>query len=211
MQNLLSIEASFLNLPQVKQGLQLQEIRTLQRGLTNAKKKKFEQSLALSKLVLASHSWFTSKEGQALCAEQGITWTTEDFGAKVFGWQRSYFYKVLKAAKLEQAVVDTFKAKCDEVEAQGKEANRSIEGLLKFARAVDSNEQDGGQGEDGEQGEVESPSVERAATIFTLSFKGLQGNVSVRIDENGTVKTTNSAEEIAQAIAFLTNSLSTNN
>jgi hypothetical protein len=210
MQNLLSIEASFLNLPQVKQGLQLQEIRTVQRGLTNAKKKKFEQTLQLSALVLSAHAWFQSKEGQALCSEQGITWTSEDFGAKVFGWQKSYFYKVLKAAKLEASVVENFKEKCSEVEAQGKEANRSLEGLLKFARAMENSEQDSGRDEGSEEGETDSPSVERTATIFTLSFKGLQGNVSVRIDENGVVKTTNTTEEIAQAIQFLTNSLSAN-
>ena len=43
MNNLLSIETAFLSLPQVKQGLNLSEIRSVQRTITNAKKKKFEQ------------------------------------------------------------------------------------------------------------------------------------------------------------------------
>ena len=64
MQNLLSIESSFLNLPQVKQALNLSEIRSVQRTITNAKKKKFEQTLTLSKLVINAVEWFASEDGK---------------------------------------------------------------------------------------------------------------------------------------------------
>ena len=130
MSNLLSIESAFLNLPQVKQALNLQEIRAVQRTITNAKKKKFEQTLALSKLVTQAVAWFQSEEGQRACAEEGISWSNEEIGLKVFGWQKSFFYKVVKAGRLDLSVVETFKTKCDEAEAQGQEPNRSLEGLL---------------------------------------------------------------------------------
>jgi len=208
MTNLLSIESAFLSLPQVKQGLNLSEIRSVQRTITNAKKKKFEQTLALSKLVTQAVDWFQSEEGQRVCNDEGISWSNEEIGQKVFGWQKSFFYKVVKAGRLESTIIENFNAKCNEVEAQGEEPNRSLEGLLKFAKQVEAGgnaESEGGQGE----GESESePQVEtRVETILTFTYKNEAGNVSVRIDANGLVKTTNSDEQIREAIAVLNFSL----
>jgi len=211
MTNLLSIESSFLNLPQVKQALNLQEIRSVQRTITNAKKKKFEQTLALSKLVTAAVDWFSSEDGQRVCSEEGITWTNEEIGQKVFGWQKSFFYKVVKAGKLQAEIVDTFKTKCDEAETRGEEPNRSLEGLLKFAKQVETGTAAGGN-EEHEMGDAETTGeaaeVEiRTATILTFTYKSESGNVSVRIDSEGNVKTTNTDEQIREAIAVLNFSL----
>lgn len=213
MSNLLSIEQAFLNLPAVKQGLNLTEIRSVQRTITNAKKKKFEQTLALSRLVKQAVEWFASEEGRSLMNEEGITWSNEEIGQKVFGWQKSFFYKVVKAGKLQDEIIDTFKAKCDEAEAQGQEPNRSLEGLLKFAKQVETGSNAGGNGEaeggEGEtEGETTEPQIEtRVETILTFTYKSDAGNVSVRIDANGIVKTTNTDEQIREAIAVLQFSL----
>ena len=212
MSQLLSIESSFLNLPQVKQGLNLSEIRSVQRTIVNAKKKKFEQTLALSKLVNQAVEWFQSEEGQRVCTEEGISWSNEEIGQKVFGWQKSFFYKVVKAGKLATEVVDTFKTKCDEAEARGEEPNRSLEGLLKFAKAVESGTQDGGESELGDPETTGEAQVEtRIETILTFTYKSQGGNVSVRIDAEGNVKTTNSAEQIREAIAVLNFSIQNQN
>ena len=212
MQNLLSIESSFLNLPQVKQALNLQEIRSVQRTITNAKKKKFEQTLTLSKLVVNAVEWFASEDGKRACNEEGITWTNEEIGQKVFGWQKSFFYKVVKAGKLQAETIDTFKTKCDEAEANGDEPNRSLEGLLKFAKQVETGAATGGE-EGHEMGDAETTGegtaeVEiRTATILTFTYKSEGGNVAVRIDSEGNVKTTNTDEQIREAIAVLNFSL----
>ncbi len=203
MSNLLSIEQAFLSLPQVKQALNLQEIRAVQRTIVNAKKKKFEQTLALSKLVGSVVTWFGSDEGKRLCAEEGITWSNEQIGLKVFGWQKSFFYKVVKASKLKEDVVETFKAKCDELESQGEEPNRSLEGLLKFAKQVENGAQGGGQDEQAE-GEGSGAEVEtRSQVVFSLTYKTEAGNVAVKISDRGEIKTTNSVDEIQNAINFL--------
>ncbi len=203
MSNLLSIEQAFLILPQVKQALNLQEIRAVQRTIVNAKKKKFEQTLALSKLVGSVVTWFGSDEGKRLCAEEGITWSNEQIGLKVFGWQKSFFYKVVKASKLKEDVVETFKAKCDELESQGEEPNRSLEGLLKFAKQVENGAQGGGQDEQAE-GEGSGAEVEtRSQVVFSLTYKTEAGNVAVKISDRGEIKTTNSVDEIQNAINFL--------
>jgi hypothetical protein len=193
----------------------------VQRTLTNAQKSKFTNTINLSKLVVKAHEWFTSDEGKAVFREEGVTWSNEEFGNKVFGWQKSYFYKVLKAGKLEQSVVDLFIAKCDEAEAAGQDPNRSLEGLLKFARAAaeaapaaaeaapaeGSGEGDGEGSGEGEGGGNEAAVEVRVPTILTLAFKAselqLGRNVSIRVDVNGQVTTGNTEEEIGLALQFL--------
>jgi hypothetical protein len=212
MSNLMQIEQALLSLPQVKQGLNLTEIRRVQRTLTNAQKSKFNNTIALSKLVLQAHNWFTSDEGKVVFREEGISWTNEEFGNKVFGWQKSYFYKVLKAGKLPTEMVDTFNVKCDEAEAAGQEPNRTLEGLLKYAKqAAEQTEGSGkGEGEDSGQDEGEDNGAEvevRTATILTFAFKaaelGMGKNVSIRVALDGTLVSSNTAEEIAFALEFL--------
>ena len=202
MSNLLTIETAFLNNTAVKQALNLTEIRAIQRTLTNGQKKKFEQTLALSKLVINTVNWFSSEEGKQTCINEGISWTNEEIGNKIFGWQKSFFYKVLKAGKLDDEVISNFKTKCDEVEAEGMDTNRSLEGLLKFAKVMETVNSVGGNDE-GEQGNASAEVEVIVPTIFSLTYKREQGNISVRIDVNGKVKTTNTADELREAIQFL--------
>lgn len=202
MSQLLAIETAFLRQADVTSALNLNEIRSLQRTLQNGQKKKFEQSLILSQHVNKAYQWFTSEEGKTKLNEEGISWTSEQFAQKVFGWQKSFFYKLIKASNVSEEVVNTFKAKCDELERQGAEPVRSIESLLKFARANEEVNNEGAEGEEG--GESEGSEVEtRPQTIFTLTFKHPDGNIAVRIDDAGQVKTTNTAEQLLLAIEFL--------
>lgn len=205
MSNLLSIEQAFLNLPQVKQALNLTEINRVQRSITNAKKQKFAQTLNLSKLAVSVVAWFASEDGQALATEEGITWSNEEIGQKVFGWQKSYFYKVLKAGKLQEAVVTEFTAQCDTAESEGLDPDRSLAGLLKFAKSLQSSNTGGGDGEGGGKGgETETAVAVRPETIFTLAYKVDGGeNIAIRVNSNGEIKTTNTRDELRKTIEFL--------
>jgi len=208
MSTLLAIEVEFLRNSQVEQALDLRAIRNLQRTLSNGQKKKFAQTLELSKKVVAVANWFTSEEGKQVTAEAGIYWNNETIGLKVFGWQKSYYYKVLKAGKLDDSIVEEFNSLCDEAEANGEEPNRSLEGLLKFTRSGgNTTAEAGGTGEDGEETEetTERAIEVRIPTIFTMTYKGGEKNVSIRVNENNEVATTNSRSEILAAIEFLTN------
>ena len=203
MQGLLSIETSFLNLQQVKEALNLTEIRSVQRTLTSGQKKKFEQTLSLSKLVVNAVEWFNSEEGKRSCNEEGISWSNEELGLKVFGWQKSFFYKVIKAGKLEADLIETFKTKCDEAETNGAEPNRSLEGLLKFAKqsaqAQTTNEGESGDGEAGEEAQIEI----RPENVVTFKCKAGGMDVLVKIDSNGNVTTNSNKEAIEEAINVL--------
>ena len=205
---LLTIEQALLSNTDVIAGLQLTEVRKLQKAEGNAQKTKFAKTLALSKICVEAHAWFMSDEAKAIFTEQGVTWTTEDFAGKVFGWQKSYFYKVVKAGKLEQEKISTFNSLCDEAERQGLVADRTLSGLLKWAKDSET-ASPSGDGDESEEGE--EASVVRAETLLTLSYKatlmGAERNVAVRINTDGETISSNTKDEILQAIAILQASL----
>jgi hypothetical protein len=190
MNNLLTIERAVLSIPAVKQGLQLSEFKTLQRSVENAQKRKFESTLDLSKVVLTAFEWFKSADGQAICTEEGISWTSEEFANKVFGFQKSFFYKLTRAGKLETHLVDEFKAKCTELEAEGQTPNRTLEGLLKYAKEVEVSNTEGGQGEgDGEgkgEGENEPQVTTRPQVVMSFEYK--PDGIKIQVMSDGAVK-----------------------
>ena len=185
MSNLLTIERAFLNLPQVKQGLKLAEFKTLQKQDANAQKKKFDTTLELSKVVQSAFEWFKSNEGQGLCTEEGISWTAEDFGNKVFGFQKSYFYKLTRAGKLSTEVVDNFKRKCTELESEGETPNRSLEGLLKYAKELETATETSGQGEDGKEERETQVSI-KPKVVFSFEYK--PDNIKIQVLSDNTIK-----------------------
>jgi len=215
MSNLLSIETAFLNLPQVKAQLNLTDIKRIQRSIKNAQKSKFGHTMKMSKLVNEAVTFFESTEGKELFAEEGIEWSKKDFGLKVFGWQKSFFYKVIKAGKLDQRIVDAFNEMCD---ANGEDAQRSIAGLLEFSRDIDLDSLEHSEDATEEQiAEAEQEAIteaventtERVETIITLSFKNPAGdNVAWRIDANGDVFTRNTPAQIQEVLAMINGQLS---
>jgi hypothetical protein len=190
MSNLLTIERAFLSIPAVKQGLKLAEFKTLQRSVENAQKKKFDTTLDLSKVVLGAFNWYKSNEGQALCSEEGISWTSEEFGLKVFGFQKSYFYKLTRAGKLEAQLITDFKLKCTELESEGETPNRSLEGLLKYAKEVEQVANGGGEakveGEGEGEGESEAQAPTRPQVLFSLDYK--PDGIKIQVMSDGSVK-----------------------
>jgi hypothetical protein len=196
MSTLLAIESHFLTTANAIEGLKLRELRRLVTADLNATKKRFETSLQLSQIVAEGFEWYKSTAGKATMTNEGITWTAEEFALKVYGYQKSFFYKLVKAGAVETEKVEEYKTY--------EPNNRTIEGLLKFIKSggKDAN------GDGGEEGEGET--AERPTTVFTLTYKTDAGNVSVRVDSTGVVKTTNTNEQIAEAIAFLQSSLTNN-
>lgn len=213
MSNLLSIETAFLSQSEIKNALNLNDIKRIQRQITNAHKSKFGHTLTMAKLVVKAEEWFTSEDGKNKMQDAGLSWSKEEFGQKVFGWQKSFFYKVLKAGKLSEQIVDAFNTKCDEADAQGKDVDRSLAGLLKFAQDFNDVEtiinEETGEEEISEEAIENAEVQERVETIFTMSMKNPEGrNIAVRINANGELITRNDASEIAQAIAFLQSAMS---
>lgn len=207
MSNLLAIESAFLQNAAVRAAINLSQIESLSTGIKNAKKQKFDKSVELSELVLKAMLWFTSDEGVNTLTAEGIAWTNEDIFNKVFGWQKSFAYKMLKTGKLQSEkpeIVTKFKRDCTIAENNGDEVERTVEGLLKYAKSLEqrSAQGDESEGEEGEEGGG-TPSVTREKAIFVLTWKNDIKNVAVRVTESGELKTTNTAAEIQAAIEFL--------
>ena len=209
-QNLLSIEEAFLSNAEVTTGLGLNAISEVQTTLLNASKSKFAGTIKMAALAINAVNFFESDGGKALFLEEGITWTKADLGLKVFGWQKSFFYKVIKAGKLDPRIVSVFQAKF----LAARDASMSIANLLSFAKTINLDElqHDAGMSEDAIEAaeanailsaEVETP-LETEPTILTFSFKNPAGkNVSVRVLASGEVITTNETDEVRQAAKFL--------
>jgi len=64
MSNLLSIETAFLSQSEIKNALNLNDIKRIQRQITNAHKSKFGHTLTMAKLVVKAEEWFTSEDGK---------------------------------------------------------------------------------------------------------------------------------------------------
>ena len=215
MSNLLSIENAFLNLPQVKSAINLSEIKRARRSIENAQKSKFNHTMSMANLVKQAVEWFDSADGKAVFAEEGIQWSKADFGLKVFGWQKSYFYKVVKVATLDERILAAFNTACDNL---GSEANRSLAGLLEFSRDIDLDSLEHAEDATEEQiAEAEELAIaeaasavqeERVETMFTMSWKNPEGrNVAIRVDANGQIITQNDSSEVSAAINFLSNAI----
>jgi len=193
MSNLLAIESHFLTTSNAIEGLKLRELKRLTTADLNATKKRFETSLQLSQIVAEGYEWYKSTSGKATMSNEGITWNAEEFALKVYGYQKSFFYKLVKAGTVETVKVEEYK--------EHELNNRTIEGLLKFIKSGVCAGSDGANGKDAEE------TAERPSTILTFTYKTDAGNVSVRVDSNGVVKTTNTTEQISEAIAFLLSSI----
>jgi hypothetical protein len=201
MNNLLSIESSFLAQTSVKDALRLTAYNQANRNELNGAKKLFEISMTKAHIVAQGSEWWNS-QGKALATDQGIAWGKEEFYQKVYGCQKSFAAKLQRASKVEAEKVAEFKTICDNLEAEGKRSKRSIVGLLAWVKdgSLPTNEAEEGEGE----GEDENA---EPTTILTLSYKGGEKNVAVRINSNGEMTTTNTVEQIRQAIALLEGAL----
>jgi len=201
MNNLLSIESAFLSQTSVKDALRLTAYNQANRNELNGAKKLFEISMTKAHIVAEGSQWWDA-QGKATATEQGIAWNKEEFFVKVYGCQKSFASKLQRAAKVEAEKLQEFKTICDSLEAEGKRSKRSIVGLLAWVKdgSLPTNEAEEGEGE----GEGEGEAV---TTILTLSYKGGDKNVAVRIASDGTMTTTNTPEQIRQAIALLEGAL----
>lgn len=176
MNHLLQIEQDFLMSSVVTSEINFATIFTAQANADNAQKAKFDKSIKLAEMVAKASAWYDKAETKAMLESNGIEWDNkETFFGRVFGWQKSFAYKMVKAGKLkiEQGeVVTAFKRHCTDQENAGEASNRSIAGLLKFAK-----------------GDTETASRPKAYATLNIAKNGLNGEkgFSIRINRDGTM------------------------
>ena len=177
MNHLLQIEQDFLTSSAVTSEINFASIFTAQANADNAQKAKFDKSIKLAEMVAKASAWFDKAETKAQLQDNGIEWDNkETFFQRVFGWQKSFAYKMVKAGnlKIDQGeIVTAFKRHCTAQENAGEGSNRSIAGLLKFAK-----------------GDTETASRPKALATFSIAKDGLNGDkgVSIRITPEGEIE-----------------------
>ena len=219
MRNLLEIETGLLGSDAVKEGLQLSKVKSLQKHIKNADRTKFQKQLKLANVMRESKEWFDKDETQLLFADQGIVWSADELADKVFECQKSWMYKCIKASNVAEDVVEIFERQCKHLQDSGEKVKISIESLNQFAKAYaedeyvnvadlqatdDSVVEDTIDADGVAEDTTEDATETTSDTIFTLSFKTDSGNVSVRYSHSEGLVTTNSNDDILDAIAFLT-------
>lgn len=159
-------ERNFLESSMTRNFVNFNRVQTLLSTVSDSKKKKFDASIELSRAVKKAHTWFNSEEGKQVFLTEGIAWNTEMMFGKVFGWNKSFAFKMLKVGALTEEnsqVVTKFKRECTRLEGEGESVSRSIEALLKFAKATEEN---------GENAEVET----RPTVLLELKMRGYMIN-----------------------------------
>jgi hypothetical protein len=105
----------------------------------------------------------------------------EEFTVQVYGFQKSFYYKLLKVGQLifeRPQVVEQFKNEVEQAKVNDLGASLSVENLINFAKELQSIEaaakgSEGIEESEGSEGkETAVPNVTKAANIVTFAFNG---------------------------------------
>ena len=231
MSNLTKNEQNFLANSTVKRGLNILAISKKQDLVTSASNKAYNGSVELGRLVADSLEYMKTVKAKEQMANAGIKWTQLDLAEKGFGIKKAWFYKLVKVGKMEDEMIKSFQEAIETLVKDGYNASLTVAELIKFSKLVVEGdyasaiaeyvanwiaiEEDAFVGEvdtsetesetESEESEVE---VEMLSDILGLNFKNEDGdNVHVRVDAGGRLTTTNTNEQIQEAIAYLTSKL----
>ena len=139
MNNLLTNEVEMLNThTSLKRGLQIEPLTDLQEVIDQSNTTKFDTSVKMSKLVLKSFKYFKSDVCKNILEEEGITWGVEEYSQKVFGWNKSFFYKMVKLGNTPTRQINKFNREVDRMKQEGTPVVRSVENCLKLFKSNNS-------------------------------------------------------------------------
>ena len=205
--NRMPLEVAFMAQEEVITGLNLSQIKKAQNKLKKANKHSLAVSLELASHVPSAVEWFKSDAGKAKFAEEGISWTMDDFAQKMFGRSSGYMHKLRRCAILDARVVVKFNELCD---ADAKQS-RSIDNLESYAKklgeVIDETITDeelyclANAVELEEAAAVEAAAVEKPKAKVTFAMQSEDGNLAMRINADGTIVFNEADKErLAQAL-----------
>jgi hypothetical protein len=125
---------------QNKKALSLVAVKSLTSKVNDAEKQRFMTSLELAQLLAQTKEQFNNFCTTATDRMKDNGATSKELPKKddlikmVYGFQKSYYYKLIKVGELPKPVINKFIDKCDEAEKDGKDFARSIEALNTWAK-----------------------------------------------------------------------------
>ena len=164
------------------------EAKKLSNSVNELGTRKLTATLELSKIVAAGIEWFTSEETRSELKAIELKMNVDEFVQETYGFQKSYAYKLKRAAEIPAETLEQYLA--SDIE------ERSLNSLLAYAKAqeeklvaelsADGEGEGGGEseGEGGGESEAKSP------VFVSLIVTDENGQQSVlRIRRNGKVET----------------------
>lgn len=190
---------------QLEKALSLKEVTALKNAMLKSDLQRFENSLTLAGLIAKGHKWIKDAEGQKFIKEAGVG--MDEFILSVYGFQKSFYYKLLKAANVPANIVKEFKTQTAKLKEQSLSAPMSIEALLKYysEAKLETGKNDADNDGDGDGDVKNAPEVKaktKAVLTLSVSVPGLE-NVALRIMDSGELVTTATGEAIAAALEYL--------
>tara|TARA_Y100000004_G_scaffold172806_1_gene210042 strand:+ start:53378 stop:54103 length:726 start_codon:yes stop_codon:yes gene_type:complete len=186
MRNLLDMERDFFS---GTNRVNFNRINGLLTTLSDSKKAKFDITVKLSKEVYKSFNWFNSDSGKEEMRIAGISMNAEQFGNKIFGWKKSYFYKMVKLGKVaeeQRGLITRFKTECTRLESQGENVSRSLENMLKYANdSARTTDESGGSAEVRTQAPLKWEFKTKIGGVGNIKAYGTEGVNGTEIRDNG--------------------------
>ena len=187
MNNLLSNEVQmFQDNSTLARGLQIEPLTDLQQVIEQSNTTKFDTSVKMSKLVLKSFKYFKSSVCREIMNEEGISWGVDEYSQKIFGWNKSFFYKMVKLGNTPTRQITKFNREVDRLKNEGESVVRSVENCLKFVKELNTE----GSGE----GQTLTP---RTETTLSIKYKSGGNSYTFKI-VNGEVKTDMSSTHLRE-------------
>ncbi len=231
MRNVLEIETGFLSLDAVSKGLKVSEIKKANISLANIKLRSLNKSIELGELFFKASEYFKSEEARELMVDNGITWSIKEMVKQVYDYSYSEFARKIQAysLNLHDGLLDDFNSEAKQLRSQGYYIDASLKNFIKYGKAkledcdttlygvLYANEDESRLETTFEQSDTEDVNEEvieearyggasettTSDTIFAMSFKLQDRNVAVRYSLSDGLVTTNSNDDILDAIAFL--------
>lgn len=189
---------------QTKKALALTAIKSLTAKVNDAEKQRFMNSLELAQMLAQTKPQFEDfckavinklKDGGATAKDLP---KKDDLIKLVYGFQKSFYYKLIKVGELPKHVVNKFIDKCDEAEADGKDFARSIEALNTWAKGYD--EHKGDADADAESIADLRNGGERRETLWSIK----SGKLKLNFFSDGTSETNFTDAEINALLVEIT-------
>ena len=139
-QNIATIVNGMLATAPTKKALALTAIKSLTAKVNDAEKQRFMNSLELAQMLAQTKTQFEDFCKAVINKLKDGGTPAKDLPKKdeliklVYGFQKSFYYKLIKVGELPKNVVNKFIDKCDDAEKDGKDFARSVEALNTWAK-----------------------------------------------------------------------------
>ena len=135
--------ALFEQHPELNDGLQISEIRALERSISTADLNRLKKMIKLGGLMQRVCQWYDSPDVRDKFESFGLTWSREDIANKVFLISKAQMFKNIKAFELDsenEGYLTAFKGQITRLRNNGVKVSQSLENYIKFVKELTSSD-----------------------------------------------------------------------